>query len=128
MAKQVNTKRLLSKVKIEQINDTCHKVYVDGEEVHHVSGLTVNIDPMSIPTVEITLNSAADIDGMAFVKYNFSSESLKECMKYIFLHIQFDEPFRAALLLTIDQALRDAKDNGFEDDRIAEFILERIIR
>ena len=83
---------------------------------------------MSIPTVEITLNSAADIDGMAFVKYNFSSESLKECMKYIFLHIQFDEPFRAALLMTIDQALRDAKDNGFEDDRIAEFILERIIR
>lgn len=128
MAKYENTKTILSKVKIEQINDTHHRVYVDGEEVQHVSGLTANLNPMSIPTVEITLNSAADIDGMAFVKYNFSPESLKECMKYIFLHIQFDEPFRAALLLTIDQALRDAKDNGFEDDKIAEFILERIIR
>lgn len=128
MAKYENAKTLLSKVKIEQINDTRHKVYVNGEEVRHVSGLTAHLDPMSIPTVEITLNSAADIDEMAFVKYNFSSESLKECMKYIFLHIQFDEPFRAALLMTIDQALRDAKDNGFEDDKIAEFILERIIR
>ena len=128
MAKYENTKTILSKVKIEQINDTCHKIYVDGEEVQHVCGLTVNIDPMSVPTVEVTLNSTADIDGMAFVKYNFSSESLRECMKYIFLHIQFDEPFRAALLLTIDQALRDAKESGIVDDKIAEFILERIIR
>lgn len=128
MAKYENTKTVLSKVKIEQINDRCHKVYVDGEKVQHVRGLTVNIEPMSIPTVEITLASTAEIDGMAFVKYNFSPESLKECMKYIFLHIQFDEAFRAACLLTIDQALKDAESDGIPKDKVAEFILERVMR
>ena len=128
MAKYESTNSVLSNVKVEQFNGIIHKVYVDGNEIDHVRNLAINISPASIPTAEITLNSAADIDEEMIVKYDFSPESLKECMKYIFLHIQFDEPFRAALLLTIDQALKDAKDNGFEDDKIAEFILERIIR
>lgn len=128
MAKYENTNSVLSNVKVEQYNGIMHKVYVDGKEIDHVGNLAINISPASVPTAEITLHSTADIEGDMLVEYHFSPESLKECVKYLFLHIQFDEPFRAALLLTIDQALRDAKDNGFEDDKIAEFILERIIR
>ena len=121
---------VLSNVHIEPISTSCtsHKVTVDGKEIHHISKIAVDIEPASIPTCTITLNSASEIDEKMIVGYGFDPASIRECMRYLDMQLQFNEVLRQAWLMSIVSAIDDCRKNRVEDTmEVAKRVLDRIM-
>ena len=113
----------LSHVRVEQDANSiqAHRVYVDGEEIRNVRAVNIDISPMAIPEVNITLASAPVFDGNSVIKLRLESDSIEECITAIRFEMLVNESFRDRLSFIINDVIGDMD----KADRVVEEIANR---
>lgn len=105
----------------------CHKVILDSIPIRATA---VNIDYQvnSIPEAVITVNAIPEIDDHVLASFRFESESVKDCIKFLCLQMQFDKDLYEAAKATIYSALKDLDGEDVCDYDRAGHILDELMR
>lgn len=131
-ARMEGADRMFGHVKLENHDGKTvkHKLFVDGEEIHYVSAVNINVEAGCVPQCTATIiPQNVEFDGQADVKYDFTPETVQQAVvvmrNELLKHGDFYDGFRASVMSAADEQF--CKPDGATTDELIDAIMSRII-
>ena len=119
-------------VKLEQYDGKTvkYKLFVDGEEIHYVAAVNINVEAGCVPECTATIiPQGVEFDGQADVKYDFTPETVQQAVvvlrNELLKHGDFYDAFRASVMSAADYQF--CRPDGATCDELVDEIMRRII-
>lgn len=120
----------INHLKVTPINNNplYHEVILDSVPIHGATAVNIDYQVNSIPVAVITVNAIPEIDDHVLASFRFESESIRDCIKFLCLQMQFDKDLYEAAKATIYSALKDLDGTDTCDYDRAGHILDELMR